>query len=438
LSIWTHNLKSTEFLPEHTQGEYSGMAVRVGAGVQNGEYFNFMADNNIAMVAPGPSTVGVGGGWMGNGGHGNLASYYGLGADQVLSAQMVTADGRFVTADPETNEDIFFAIRGGGAGKESNSLVGSLLISWKGTYGVITSLVMKAYPSLNTTASSINFSIGPGGTLSPSQTEIFWQGVNLHYKFTEKVVAAGAYVWGYVYALGNGTFRLTSSATFPNKTTADVYAFMQPLYDDLNRIGINITNPKSLRSTPYASHRPQGGASPAETRYRSRLIGRENWADEELFNRTMNVIRKSAEGGYNVHLICLSPTKEVAGWPGTTNALHPAWRNAIIHSSLVTTQQKMTAQEARAEEAHIRTYTDMWREVTPGGGAYMNEGDPGEPYWQQAFFGDNYPRLREIKLEHDPWGVFWQQTGVGSEGWEVKAVDDYPHSQNGRLCRVDS
>jgi FAD/FMN-containing dehydrogenase len=97
------------------------MAVKVGAGLQTGEYFNLMADNNIAMVAPGPNTVGVGGGWVGNGGHGNLAAYYGLGSDQMLSAQVVTADGRFVTADSETNADIFFAIRGGGAGKQSNS-----------------------------------------------------------------------------------------------------------------------------------------------------------------------------------------------------------------------------------------------------------------------------------------------------------------------------
>lgn len=306
-----------------------------------------------------------------------------------------------------------------------------------GTYGVLTSLVMKAYPSMNTTGSRVSFSIGPSGTLAPNQTEIFWKGVSLHYKFIEKVTSVGAYAWGYVYSRGNGSYLLTSTATFPNKTTAEVYAFMQPLYDDLNRIGINVTNPAFLFSAPYASHRPQGGAHPAETRYRSRLIGSDNWADEALFNKTMGVIRKSAEGGYNVHLICLSPTNEVAGWPGTTSAIHPAWRSAICHGTLVTTQPKMTAQEAKDEEAHVRTYTYLWREITPGGGAYMNEGDPGEPDWQSAFFGDNYPQLLEVKRKHDPWGVFWQQTGVGNEEWEVKAVDDYPHSQNGRLCRVD-
>jgi FAD/FMN-containing dehydrogenase len=47
-------------------------------------------------------------------GHSILASKYGLGADQVLSLQVVTADGNFVTADTGTNQDLFFALRGGG------------------------------------------------------------------------------------------------------------------------------------------------------------------------------------------------------------------------------------------------------------------------------------------------------------------------------------
>jgi len=77
-----------------------------------------MAANDMALVAPaGDSTIGVYGGFMQGGGHSVMASYYGLGADQVLSLQVVTADGRFITADPETNEDLFYALRGGGPGK---------------------------------------------------------------------------------------------------------------------------------------------------------------------------------------------------------------------------------------------------------------------------------------------------------------------------------
>ena len=93
------------------------MAVRYGSGLETWELFNQMAAHNITMVAAGVGTVGAGGGWFGYGGHGYLTSFYGLGSDQALSIQVVTADGRLVTADPNTNRDLFFAIRGGGGGE---------------------------------------------------------------------------------------------------------------------------------------------------------------------------------------------------------------------------------------------------------------------------------------------------------------------------------
>ena len=94
------------------------MAARVGSGLETWEIFNGMAANNVTIVAAGISTVGANGGWFGYGGHGTLTSLYGLGSDQALSIQVVTADGRFLTADPTTNQDLWFAIRGGGAGRE--------------------------------------------------------------------------------------------------------------------------------------------------------------------------------------------------------------------------------------------------------------------------------------------------------------------------------
>ena len=115
MSVWVHHLKSFEYLPKYSLGQYSGMAVRVGAGLEAWEMFNHMGAQNISVTAP-CCTVGMAGGWVGSGGHSTVASTFGLGSDQVLSAQVVTADGKLVTADPSTNKDLFWAIRGGGAG----------------------------------------------------------------------------------------------------------------------------------------------------------------------------------------------------------------------------------------------------------------------------------------------------------------------------------
>lgn len=119
ISVWTHYLKSFEFLPEYKQGEYKGLAARVGSGLEAWELYHYMDVNNMTVVVPGGSTVGAYGGWMAGGGHSILSSTYGLGSDQPLSLQVITADGRFITADTDTNEDLYHALRGGGPGMSS-------------------------------------------------------------------------------------------------------------------------------------------------------------------------------------------------------------------------------------------------------------------------------------------------------------------------------
>jgi FAD/FMN-containing dehydrogenase len=114
--VWTHYLKSFEFLPDFKQGEYHGPAARVGAGLEAWELYAYMDEYNMTIVVPGGSTVGAYGGWIAGGGHSTLASIYGLGSDQALSVQVVTADGKFLTASPDENDDLFYALRGGGPG----------------------------------------------------------------------------------------------------------------------------------------------------------------------------------------------------------------------------------------------------------------------------------------------------------------------------------
>lgn len=116
LSIWVHQLKDFEYVPNFTIGEYTGKAARIGAGVQSYDMGYFNAVNNITIIAPGGNTVGELGGFIMAGGHSSFTSYYGLATDHVLSFQMVTADGKFVTADPFQNKDLFYAVRGGGGG----------------------------------------------------------------------------------------------------------------------------------------------------------------------------------------------------------------------------------------------------------------------------------------------------------------------------------
>lgn len=69
-------------------------------------------------------------GWATGGGHGWLTSEYGMGADNIFEVEMITPAGEIIVANECQNSDIFWATRGGGGG----------------TFGVITSITMKAYP----------------------------------------------------------------------------------------------------------------------------------------------------------------------------------------------------------------------------------------------------------------------------------------------------
>ena len=90
-----------------------GRRVRAGGGVLWGEFD--AATQEVGLATNGglvPST-GVAGFTLG-GGLGHLMRSCGLACDNLVSADVVTADGRIVTASAEQNEDLFWAIRGGG------------------------------------------------------------------------------------------------------------------------------------------------------------------------------------------------------------------------------------------------------------------------------------------------------------------------------------
>ena len=106
----------------------SNNTVRVGGGNIWGEVDHATHPFGLAVPAGIISTTGVGGLTLG-GGVGHLSRKYGLTIDNLLEADMVLADGSFVTVNAKQNTDLFWAIRGGG-----------------GNFGIVTSFKFQAHP----------------------------------------------------------------------------------------------------------------------------------------------------------------------------------------------------------------------------------------------------------------------------------------------------
>jgi FAD/FMN-containing dehydrogenase len=83
------------------------------AGLTAGAYTGAVQAHGLVTGFGDTGSVGIGGLTLG-GGVGYLVRKHGLTIDSLLAAEVVTADGRLLTADPETHPDLFWAIRGGG------------------------------------------------------------------------------------------------------------------------------------------------------------------------------------------------------------------------------------------------------------------------------------------------------------------------------------
>lgn len=508
LSVWTHHLKNLEFLPNHTvitqngSTYYSGMAARVGVGLEAWELYQYMATHNMTLVVPGGQTVGAFGGWMAGGGHSSLGSLYGMGSDQVLALQVVTADGRYVTVNATSNPDLFYALRGGGPG----------------SYGIVTSAIVRAFPAVHVSESTLSFQVGdpyggfnfsglpfpplngtsssnltnPFGGANPfnftapntngtrprpprfrqpvtaPSTEAFWEGVNAYFRFGQQLCDGGGTGYSYISQLSrgfggsvnssstNGNYSFSTTLELPGMAALEAQAFLQPLFDSLNQLGIKVSNTLPRMSASWGPGPQQGaGDSPGNGRFATRLFPRRNWETDTTFNATMTALRTVIQSGYSFHGVQVAPSRNLPAvqFPGNSS-VNPAFRDALIHGdvfdyegfggdhgpsagALSNNTADTSASHQKAARARFEAALDILRAATPESGAYVNEADPDEPNWQQSFWGAEYNRLLAVKRARDPWNVFWAPTTVGSEGWSVRTANAlYEGSQNGRLCQV--
>ncbi|KAI3547335.1 FAD binding domain-containing protein [Colletotrichum abscissum] len=405
LAIWTNHLKTIDF-STWSDKYYTGPAVNVGAGVLGYEILEAAHAKGLAVVSGECATVGLAGGFTQGGGHSALSTQFGLGADQTLAFQVVTADGKTVVASATQNTDLYWALSGGGGG----------------TFGVVTGLTVRAYPAQTVGGAAFQLL---AATTTP---EKFNAAVSKFHELLPAMTDQGAFA----VFLHNAQFLVLRPLTVWNSTAAYVRDVVLAPFTKALQEELGITLAVAYSELSYRDHYdrymgplPQGNLEVTRYQFGGRLIPREaienNNAEYQkvVQNLTANgVLLAGSVGHYN----------KPAGAP--ENSVHPAWRKAVMQLQLITNWDNaapwadMEASQKRMTEEFMPWITA----VTPGSASYMNEADFRQPDWQNAFFGTNYAKLLTIKKKYDPESLFYVLKGVGSEAWTVAA--------NGQMCRA--
>nr|ANM86569.1 putative FAD oxidase [Cladonia uncialis subsp. uncialis]AUW31352.1 putative isoamyl alcohol oxidase [Cladonia uncialis subsp. uncialis] len=404
LSIWTHYLKSIEFL-NYTSPQYTGPAVKMGAGAQDAEIYAAADNHNSVVVGGDCATVGAAGGYTQGGGHSALSSKFGLAADQTLEWEVIDGDGNFLTATRTENPDLYWALSGGGGG----------------TYGAVYSLTAKAYPSFNVTGAVISFSTEGNGV------DQFFEAIGYYHKLLPGYTAAGGVA---IAEITNTSFLLTP-LTFPNMTAGHVTEMLQPFLNRLDELGIfyqmNVTESSTFLEHYNTFIEPNPTQLVENAQYGGRFIPLS--VIQENNDELTAVVRNLTQEGVTFVGIGLNVSAAVVG--NVYNSAHPSWRDAAL-VVILTTPWPNGAIISDMENLATQM-TNKWvpslTALAPESGCYMSEADPHQPDWKEAFYGPNYPSLYSIKMKYDPDHIFYAPTAVGS--------DDYEVQENGGLCWSD-
>ncbi|KAI8948659.1 hypothetical protein F4801DRAFT_441823 [Xylaria longipes] len=410
LSIWVHHMQShkihnNSFKPKGCKFTIDTPAVTVGGGSQFGAIYEELDRTNRTVVGGLSKSVGVGG-YLTGGGHSILGPRYGLGADNVLELEVVTPMGDIVTTNECQNEDLFWAMRGGGGS----------------TFGVMTSVTLATHPTPKVVAGIIAFL-----SLDLSAP---WSWDMVGYLASSLPYLASKDVSGYAFFNNNGNESFAGmSGEFMILDTQDVKD-MQEIWDPLIA-HVKATWPDAvitLDVNPYPSFQ-----SWFSIWYDQNPAGYDQYVGSRLLDEKALTVESTTLGqafklsSGTAYLIAGKGVRDAKPRGGSISAT-PTWRKAIVHSVNQRIFPPLNATARTAALDTVNNITKPLRKLAPDMGAYVNENNPGEPDWQHTFWGENYERLLQIKREVDPDDVLWCHPCVGNERWEQIGY---------RLCRTD-
>ncbi|KAH7067483.1 FAD binding domain protein [Paraphoma chrysanthemicola] len=425
LSIWTHNFRGIEvigsFKAKSCPTNDSQPAVRLAAGHSGLDVLSALADHKLVTVTGANPSVGIIG-WLTGGGHGPMTQSYGMGVDNLLEATVVTPNGDILAANAYQNQDLFFAIRGGGGG----------------TYGVVLDAVLKTYPSPNVTLYTLLLA-----STSQNATFAFWEAIGILNADLQRLKEGG--IQGYYAIVGPSTTPTLSfigNFFLYDRPNGTIEQLMAPIEGALANKASSLISQRNVSSADtflegYRTNFKNEDVGRAGSAYGSRLMTPKSLANANATARVFaqigpsndanslngffrnpvilgHIVAPSSPPTYHPELVSLNPA-----WYRTLNHIivDESWPGYVPRNIIDAIYQSVTWNK-----------TEPLRQLSPDTGAYFNEPDANEPDWQHSFWGENYGKLKKIKDKHDPKGLLWCRKCVGSE----RFVED----NDGKLCEV--
>lgn len=345
-------------------------SARVGAGVKWGEFHVATEEHSLAPVGGTVSTVGVAGFTLG-GGSGYLSRKYGMGIDNLISAEVVTADGELVSASDSENPDLFWAIRGGG-----------------GNFGVVTSFEFQLHE------------VGPE-VLTGQIVYRFEDAAPVLRLYREFMNEAPDEVQCYAFILRippipefpkefHGQLALDLVVFHPDPSAEDVFRQLLDFGDPI----LAFTMPQALTALLQAFD----AGLPAGQRYESGSHDLRTLSDEVIDTFLSQI--GSMPGEFTMAYI--------GAGGGAIARVDPA-ATAFPHRDAPYGYHVLAGWMDPAQDAEVTEWVARFQQaMTPHatGGVYVNLLGTGEQERVPAAYGVNYERLVEIKKKWDPDNVF--------------------------------
>eukprot|EP00475_Leptophrys_vorax_P035987 TRINITY_DN6003_c0_g2_i1.p1 TRINITY_DN6003_c0_g2~~TRINITY_DN6003_c0_g2_i1.p1 ORF type:complete len:558 (+),score=124.73 TRINITY_DN6003_c0_g2_i1:21-1694(+) len=357
--------------------------VKFGAGIVFSEAQKSAADHGRFVSSGWATTVGIVG-WSIGGGHGPFAPTAGLGVDNILEVELVTANGSVVVANARTNRDLFWAIRGGGGS----------------TWGIITAITIRAH----TAPEKYRLMIGlMEGSMCDDGLKLLQEHIHFHQQWmlqldqrfsglvfytpqfnSSNPACNSSWSIASVYAFtGNDTDAAAEKALQAINSTFPHMYLQTSSADTWNDI-IEFLPVDSLSATCWDDQGYAAGV-PSVLVQREKV---ENGALESSINSHLALCKSQG------HCSRLEMYQDITGNLGSVQdrkgvSISPAFRTAMIHLVV-----------GRWTEEQMREF------YTLGESSYFSESAYLMEHWQQRYWGPNLGRLSEVKRSWDPSNVF--------------------------------